>query len=453
MKVRSQSGWFSNGLFWRTFFLLTFLITASMVAWVASFRMVERGPRAEQLAAQIVSVVTITRAALTHSAPEMRRELLFDLASNEGIRIYPLEKSDRVMPPEDSPMVPELEYYVRQSLDENTLFASSVNDVDGFWISFNIDDDRYWLMLDRGRLDRTSGLQWLGWGSIALFLSLIGAGFISTLINQPLARLTAAARAIGKGRQPEPLPEAGPTEIEEANRSFNQMVADINRVESDRALILAGISHDLRTPLARMQLEVEMATLSDEARDGMHSDLAQMDSIIGQFLDYAKPFDASNLDSVDLSSLLQDVIASATRLPDVRITSQIAPTSEVAGNATELARVFNNLVENARRYGKTPDTDCAEIELRTRNEGHHVIIDISDHGPGVPESECERLLRPFTRLDDARGQANGSGLGLAIVNRIVLRHNGKLLLKGHDDRHGGLLVQITLPLMHHRRHA
>src|SRR5450830_566638 len=95
MSNPTRQRWFSNGLFWRTFFLLTFLITASMVAWVASFRMVERGPRAEQLAAQIVSVVTITRAALTHSAPEMRRELLFDLASNEGIRIYPLENRTR----------------------------------------------------------------------------------------------------------------------------------------------------------------------------------------------------------------------------------------------------------------------------------------------------------------------------------------------------------------------
>ncbi|KAF1041768.1 MAG: Osmolarity sensor protein EnvZ [Herbaspirillum frisingense] len=453
MKVRSQSGWFSNGLFWRTFFLLTFLITASMVAWVASFRMVERGPRAEQLAAQIVSVVTITRAALTHSAPEMRRELLFDLASNEGIRIYPLEKSDKIVPPEDSPIVPELEYYVRQSLDENTLFASSVNDVEGFWISFNIDDDQYWLMLDRGRLDRTSGLQWLGWGSIALFLSLIGAVFISTLINQPLARLTAAARAIAKGRQTDPLPESGPTEIEEANRSFNQMVADLNRVESDRALILAGISHDLRTPLARMQLEVEMANLSDESRDGMHSDLAQMDSIIGQFLDYAKPFDASNLETIDLAALLHDVTAKATRLSDVKISTAIAPDSEIAGNGTELARVFSNLVENARRYGKTPGTDCAEIDLHSRIEGHSVIVEVGDHGPGVPDSECERLLRPFTRLDTARSQANGSGLGLAIVNRIVLRHNGKLALKGHEETHGGLLVQITLPLRHHRRHA
>ncbi|WDZ98151.1 ATP-binding protein [Herbaspirillum sp. WKF16] len=453
MKVRSQSGWFSNGLFWRTFFLLTFLITASMVAWVASFRMVERGPRAEQLAAQIVSVVTITRAALTHSAPEMRRELLFDLASNEGIRIYPLEKTDKIVPPEDSPIVPELEYYVRQSLDENTLFASSVNDVEGFWISFNIDDDKYWLMLDRGRLDRTSGLQWLGWGSIALFLSLIGAVFISTLINQPLARLTAAARAIAKGRPTEPLPESGPTEIEEANRSFNQMVADLNRVESDRALILAGISHDLRTPLARMQLEVEMANLSDESRDGMHLDLAQMDSIIGQFLDYAKPFDAGSLDPIDLGALLQDVAANATRLSDVKISTDIAPSAEVAGNGTELARVFSNLVENARRYGKTPGTDCAEIDLRSRIEGHSVVVEIGDHGPGVPDSECERLLRPFTRLEIARSQANGSGLGLAIVNRIVLRHNGKLVLKGHEETHGGLVVQITLPLRHHRRHG
>lgn len=453
MRVRSQLGWFSNGLFWRTFFLLTFLITASMVAWVASFRMVERGPRAEQLAAQIVSVVTITRAALTHSAPDMRRELLFDLASNEGIRIYPLEKGDKIVPPDDSPIVPELEYYVRQSLDEDTTFASSVNDVDGFWISFNIDDDKYWLMLDRGRLDRTSSLQWLGWGSIALFLSLIGAVFISTLINQPLARLTAAARAIAKGKRPEPLPESGPTEIEEANRSFNQMVDDLNRVESDRALILAGISHDLRTPLARMQLEVEMANLSDESRDGMHSDLAQMDSIIGQFLDYAKPFDASNFNVVGLDTLLQEVAASATRLSDINITTSLAPNTEISGNSIELARVFNNLVENARRYGKTPDTDCAEIELRSRVEGHNVIIDVLDHGPGVPESECERLLRPFTRLDSARGQANGSGLGLAIVNRIVLRHNGKLTMKGHDEKAGGLLVQISLPLAGGRRHG
>jgi two-component system, OmpR family, osmolarity sensor histidine kinase EnvZ len=444
MRNQMRQRWFSSGLFWRTFFLLAFLITASMVAWVASFRVVERGPRAEQMAAQIVSIVTITRAALTHSAPDLRRELLFDLASNEGIRIYPLEESDRVKPLVGSPVLPELEFYVKKSMGDDTLFAASVNDVEGFWVSFKIDDDAYWLMLDRGRLDRTSSLQRLGWASIALVLSLIGAVFISTLINQPLSRLTAAARAIAKGKQPDQLPESGPTEIREANRSFNQMVADLARIESDRAVILAGISHDLRTPLARMQLEVEMAHLSDEARDGMHTDLAQMDAIIGQFLDYAKPFDNSNFLPIDMSMLLEEAANNSKRMTDVRINTYITPGLEVLGHTTELERIINNLIENARRYGKTPDSDLAEIDILCKAEDHQVLVEISDHGSGAPESELERLLRPFTRLDTARGQANGSGLGLAIVNRIVIRHNGKLVLRNRDG--GGLVVQMTFPL-------
>jgi signal transduction histidine kinase len=114
-------------------------------------------------------------------------------------------------------------------------------------------------MLERERLAGLTGVQWLGWASVVGVLSLLGAAFISSLINLPLARLTAAARAIAKGKRPAPLPEKGSQEIIEANRSFNQMVDDLQQVEKDRAVILAGISHDLRTPLARMQLELEMA--------------------------------------------------------------------------------------------------------------------------------------------------------------------------------------------------
>lgn len=454
MNDQTRQRWFGNGLFWRTFFLLSFLITASMVAaWSVSFRMVERGPRTEQLAAQIVSMATLTRAALMHSAPEMRRELLLELASNEGIRIYPLKKSDKVAPPDNSPALPELEYFVRQSMGDNTRFSSSVNGIDGFWISFKIDEDAYWLMLDRGRLSHTSSLQWLGWASIAMGLSLIGAVFISTLINQPLVRLTAATRAIAKGQQPDRLPESGPTEIREANRSFNQMVNDLNRIESDRAVILAGISHDLRTPLARMQLEVEMAQLPDEARDGMHSDLAQMDAIIGQFLDYAKPFDSSSFIPVDLSGLLEDAASHARRLHDVRVNTTIMRGIDIMGNTVELKRIISNLTENARRYGRTPGTDCADIDILCKRDGHHIKVEIADHGVGAPESELAHLLRPFTRLDTARGQANSSGLGLAIVNRIVIRHNGKLHLYNREG--GGLVVQMIFPQhsSHPRRHA
>lgn len=442
--IGNRLSWLKSGLFWRTFFLLAFLIAASVTTWVASFRVVEREPRAQQMAAQVISIVTITRAALTHSAPDLRRELLFDLASNEGIRIYPLEASDVVEPAAETDVMKVLESHVKARLGEKTKFAGKVNDVAGFWVSFMIEDDEYWLRLDRERIEGVSGIQWLGLGTATLLLSLLGAVFISRLINQPLARLTAATRAIAKGKTPSPLPERGPTEIREANRSFNQMVADLNRVESDRAVILAGISHDLRTPLTRMQLEVEMAGLDDDARQGMQSDLAQMDAIIGQFLEYARPSDTSNSASVNLTALLDECTHEASRLSDVQIHSDIGKDVNVFGNGTELKRIIANLIENARRYGKTPDTGIARIDISCKTQGNNVVLEFADHGPGVPEHEIERLLRPFTRLDAARGQANGAGLGLAIVDRIVKRHHGTLKLSNNPE--GGLRIRISFPV-------
>jgi two-component system osmolarity sensor histidine kinase EnvZ len=434
--------WIKSGLFWRTFFLLAFMIAASMAAWVASYRIIEQTPRANQIAAQVISVVTITRAALTHSAPDLRRELLFDLSSNEGIRVYPLEASDRIEPPINSRMMQVIQESVRAGLGNKTLFARAVNDVAGFWISFTISDDEYWLMLDRDRVEGGSGVQWLGWGAVTLLLSLLGALMISGLINQPLARLTAATRALANGQRPSPLPERGPTEVRETNHSFNQMVDDLDRVESDRALVLAGISHDLRTPLARMQLELEMAGLQEEARAGMRSDLEQMDAIIGQFLDYARPTDSARFKQIDMTSLLKQTAQEIARLPDVLVTTAIDDNATILGTPIDIKRIVNNLIENARRYGKKAGEHYVDIDLACRIEGDKVIVEVADHGPGVPEEEIERLLRPFTRMDEARSQANGAGLGLAIVDRIVKRHGGKLHLSNRNG--GGLVVQIVL---------
>ncbi|MES2832211.1 MAG: ATP-binding protein [Pseudomonadota bacterium] len=415
-----------------------------MAAWIASYRIIERTPQATQIAAQVISMVTITRAALAHSAPDLRRELLFDLASNEGIRIYPLEDNDRVESPPESTLMPLVREMVRSKLGNATRFAGLVNDVPGFWVSFKIDDDNYWLRLDRSRVRHTSGLQWLGWAAVTLCLSLIGAGFISRLINLPLARLTAVARAIAKGGQPDILPEVGPREIREANRSFNHMVGDLNRIESDRAVVLAGISHDLRTPLARMQLEVEMAGFDTAAREGMQSDLRQMDAIIDQFLDYARPTDSATFEVVDFSALLLDVAHDASRIPDICVTTAIADGVTILGNPVDLKRVFSNLVENARRYGRQEPSDLLEIDIACAVRQGRAVVGFTDHGNGVPAAELERLLRPFTRMDAARGQANGSGLGLAIVERVVKRHMGTLRLSNRQPH--GFQIGISLPL-------
>lgn len=445
--------WFKSGLFWRTFLLLGLLTALSMGSWIAMINSVQRGPQVKQTAELVISMVTITRAALTHSAPDLRTELLFELATSEGIRIFSVLPTDDIEPPPSSPLMPEIEALVKERLDKDTRFSGRVNGISGFWVSFKIDGDEYWLMLERERLSGLSGVQWLGWAGVVGLLSLIGAALISSLINLPLARLTAAARAIAQGKRPAALPERGAQEIIEANRSFNQMVDDLQQVETDRALILAGISHDLRTPLTRMQLEVEMARLSTEAREGMQSDIAQMDAIIGQFLDYAKPTEASSFVPVNISELLLDVARAAERIPSMRVRTDIEPDVTVMGNETDLRRVFNNVIENARRYGATPGASYTEIDIACHarmtggalNGVKRAVIALEDHGPGVPAAQIEQLLKPFTRLDTARGQANGAGLGLAIVERVVLRHNATLNVRNREG--GGLHIELAMAVV------
>jgi two-component system, OmpR family, osmolarity sensor histidine kinase EnvZ len=438
--------WLQSGLFWRTFLLLAALITCSMLAWFASLRLLERTPIAQQLASQVVSIVTLTRAALTHSAPEQQRELLLDLASNDGIRVYIRDDGDEIEPVASSPLMDDVKALISLRLGMNTQFARQLNGIEDFWVSFEIEGEEYWLRLDEERVQPATGVQLLSWISLTLVLALLAAALLSKRLNEPLARLSAAARQLANGMTPDMLAETGPREVRETNASFNQMVSELAQLENDRAIILAGISHDLRTPLTRMQLEIEMAGLSEDARLGMQSDLTQMDAIIAQFLDYAKPQSDAAFELINFTELVQNTANNAQRHKDLRLTVTVANDIRIKGNATELQRLLNNLIENARRYGKTPNSEFCDLEIEcTQNANDktpQVRLAFRDHGPGVPEEALATLLRPFTRADSSRSQANGSGLGLAIVERIVKRHGGSVSVSNHTE--SGFLVQITL---------
>ena len=210
--------WWKSSLFWRTFVLVGVLLAISMGFWIASFQWLDRDNRAKTASEQIASVVTITRAALVHSEPSSRQELIYELVSKEGIRIYPKEQSDQIEPLEKAnDMVQAVAPYLQQKLGEGTVISPKVNGRLGFWVSFRLQedyaDDVYWLRLDNGRIGGISVWRWLGWSGLVLVLSLIGAGFISMFLNQPLARLSQAARLMAVGKSPEPLPENGITEI------------------------------------------------------------------------------------------------------------------------------------------------------------------------------------------------------------------------------------------------
>ncbi|WP_423051413.1 ATP-binding protein [Undibacterium sp. Ji22W] len=438
--------WIQSGLFWRTFFLLALLVTASMTIWFVSIKLLDRKPRAQQLSNQIVSIVTITSAALTHSAEERRKELLIDLARNEGIRIYLLEETDQIDALTENPMLTELRRLVQLKLGKETRFAKSVNGEEGFWVSFKIDDDFFWLRLEQDRLQTEIGWQIASWAATSLVLALIAAALISRRINAPLSDLSAAARQLARGNHPEPLQETGPREIRETNSSFNQMVNDLARIESDRTVILAGISHDLRTPLTRLQLELEMAHLDQHTKESMQTDLHQMDSIIQQFLDYAKPLHESTFSSFNLSILMEHLLFDLGRDQSTVIEAQITPNVYVTGIEIEIKRMLSNIIQNALRYGRNQETQQLSLQIEcfslTSDVQSGASIRFRDFGPGITESEIPRLLRPFTRGDVARSQANGSGLGLAIVDRIVKRHGGSIHIHNHES--GGLEIHIEL---------
>ncbi len=186
-----------------------------------------------------------------------------------------------------------------------------MNGIRGLWVSLALDDDRYWVFIDRDPAARTYGTQWIGWAAVALLLSLIGAVLITRLINRPLAQLSRAAADLAAAASRAPLPETGPVEIRTVNENFNRMVADLGKLEADRAVLLAGISHDLRTPLTRLRLEVELASVPQEARDAMAGDIEQIDNIVHQFLDYARKEPQAPAEDIELGPLLEAAVRRA----------------------------------------------------------------------------------------------------------------------------------------------
>jgi two-component system osmolarity sensor histidine kinase EnvZ len=440
MKIRSPS------LFWRTLLLVLLLIIASLAAWLQSFRVFERVPRAETIAQQVVSIAQLTRAAVLYADPYVRRDLLAELARNEGIRIAPLEPTDRVVPLPDRPILRLAEQSIVAKLGAGTRLASEVNGTPGLWVSLTIEDDQYWLYIDRDPVARNLGTQWIGWAAVAVALSVLGAILITRLINRPLAKLSAAARDLGKGCAPQALPEAGPAEIRTVNASFNRMVTDLAKLEEDRAVLLAGISHDLRTPLTRLRLEIEMSELPEKNRSDMIGDLEQMDSIVRQFLDYARRSPQHPAERVDLSALIEQAPARLRITADeqVSVNMLVAPGIVIEGYRTELERALDNLLVNAARYGRDPATGCLELTVSLASDGQDVVLAVADHGPGVPTAQIDRLMRPFERGDSARSGGEGAGLGLPIVQRIARLHGGSLRLLANAPH--GLRAELSLPL-------
>lgn len=257
-----------------------------------------------------------------------------------------------------------------------------------------------------------------------------------TLSTRRLTQLARAADRLGRGEDTEALPESGSAEIVHLTQSFNAMSLRLRRFVQGRTQMLAGISHDLRTPITALRLRTDLVD-DDENRERMQALIDDMHHLTEATLTLAKDESfTEKTDKVDLSSLIEGI---CDDLQDAGIdaTAHVARGVSLTCRPFSLRRAIRNVAENGAKYGK-------RSRISLEDQGRSVSIVIDDDGPGIPDDQKERAFQPFVRLEGSRSrETGGSGLGLAITRSIVLNHGGEIALANRSE--GGLRVTMTLP--------
>jgi two-component system osmolarity sensor histidine kinase EnvZ len=439
---RRPTGWrrhLPDTMFGRTMLLIAALIALGHYTWVSVTERLDTPVRAYWAAHEAVSIVNLTRAALLASHVNRRLMLLAELSQSESIQLYPLE----MLPMEGEPHLTRLQQGIveelRKELGPTTLVGFDRHNINGLWVSFDMGPDRYWLVIPRAPTRDDRSLVWAGWSALVMLLSILGAALIVRRLNQPLANLASAAQRLAAGAKPGRLQEDGPQEIATVTRTFNSMTRNLERAENDRAMLLAGVSHDLRTPLTRLRLGIEMLpdNVDPHGRQAMIEDIDDINAIIGQFLDFVRDENSEQPTRVDPAELVESLVNRYVEKGlELQVDTRAAPRKAML-RPLAVRRLLQNLIDNAIRYGKPP------LLVTAREEDDQLLLEVLDRGPGIPQEAVERVLQPFTRLDMARG-GGGTGLGLAIVDRIVRQHGGRLSLDPREG--GGLAARIRLPL-------
>lgn len=346
-----------------------------------------------------------------------------------------IEISATRLPPDDEasfiarPVVDRFRLEVEELLNEPVIVRMEESKSPVLWVTAQSFNDQ-WVRVPMKFFRHYDRYLLIGWGVTVPLFALLAGVFIARGLTDPLRKLARVAGIVGRG---EPVPaldeEAGPLELDAVNKAFNRMAADMLHAQRDRALLLAGISHDLRTPLTRIRLSAEFMQ-DDELRSGIVADIEDMDAILEQFIAFIRD-GSDEVPEFESINVLIDEVSNRHGNVDVRTTLHDVP--RLMLKRLTFRRLLSNLINNAVKYGAEP------VLISTQVGKGEVILTVRDHGKGVNEEDIPMLLQPFSRGEKAR-TLSGSGLGLAIVKRIVDMHHGEMTLSNHPE--GGLVVEI-----------
>ena len=427
-----------RSLFGRLMLLLVAVVALVVVTTALLFGRDRAALLARQFNDTKLLEVRALKSALEAIDPVGGREGLARLDREYGVHIVPEDERPHIGVAVHGSAMRDLEERLREGLGEPTevritpgrhaLFVHVVARGQGYWIGFRLPPP------PRESVP-TRALTW----ALAIAVLLLAAAFaFARYLARPLRELKLAVDHVGRGETPAALPESGTSEIAAVNRGFNAMLASLRQSERDRALLLAGVSHDLRTPLARLRLGIELNDDDAVTRAGMVADIEEMDRIIGQFLDFARDVPAGAAEPIDVATAVAAAIDRYRRAGRDVSHASAAPALALIQPAS-VSRLVGNLVDNALAYGAPP------VEVSTRDDGACVVIEVADRGAGIADTDVERLKQPFTRAGAARSRedgAAGAGLGLAIVERIARLHGGRFDLLPREG--GGMIARVTI---------
>jgi two-component system, OmpR family, osmolarity sensor histidine kinase EnvZ len=309
------------------------------------------------------------------------------------------------------------------------------------WIRMHVAGAPRWIALPMSEDSQARGIvAALVLSAIAALLAALTGYLIQLHINRPLQDLARAARRLSDGEAPVPLPTNGPTEITAVSGAFNQMTRALQQAEATRALMLAGVSHDIRTPLTKLRLAMAMAIprgADDTFVTSAEGYLDQIDTILQQFMDYAGSGEREVPQPGDLNALVSQLAADFAGLGH-EFELSLGDMPVFSFRPVSLMRLLMNLMQNAVAYGRSG------FFVHTWAEGDTAYVAVCDRGSGIGAEELEQLKAPFSRGRNARSHSSGTGLGLAIVERIARLHGGSLQFRARDG--GGLEAVVALPL-------
>lgn len=426
-----------RSLFGRHLLLIVGLILCAEIGVALGFHLLIQMPRIERMAEMSQKYLGVLSEAMTHMSPAERQRFTAQLAQGDGPVLLSRSQPANLTTPR-AWLTRAAFARLQRRLGETYALAWTEPPQARIWLRTTVAGETWWLGLEAGSLTASRGLLVFGIMLVTALLAALGAGLIQRHIHRPLRQLEAAADGLADGRYPAIEMAGAPSEIARLAERFEHMARRLEAVDRERGIMLAGISHDLRTPLAKLRLAVEILQVPGEEAllQGMARNIAAADQIIDQFIDFARLGESEPATLCNAEELLRDVLGSFSsgRLKLLAPDGELPP---LACHPVAVRRAVANLVGNALKYS------AAEVEIGLSRLGNTLHIRVADHGPGIPEAEMARLRQAFTRLAPARGGPSGAGLGLAIVERIMNQEGGRLSLRNRPE--GGLEAELSLP--------